>query len=183
MTTAPLLLTGPLPVPAYLYAHGAGPLTPVPGAGIPPYSPQTSPLHRPKPRAWGHTKRFLQRLYGSLLVLGYSHPDILAMSLRQAFIAMLGTDLAIDQSLGLGTYNGIKSPLSNVAQWRKVWSRIKNEQKVLYLAQVAIQEAALASLQASLEACKTAGIPAATILEAVMPTLKLNEWRTLPSVA
>lgn len=138
---------------------------------------------RPKPRAWGHTKKFLQRLYKSLLALGYTNPDILAMSLRQAFVAILGTDLAVDQSLGLGTYKGIISPQSSVAQWRKVWSRVKKEQKALYLAQVAIQEAALASLRASLEACKLAGVTPAVILEVVMPTLKLSPWRMLPGVA
>ncbi len=115
-------------------------------------------LYRPQPRTYGQTKAFIEGIYEALLQIGIPHPSLQSLSLRKAMLLLFGSDLAIDGSFGFGTYSGIKRPVSKVAQWRKVWSRVKKKQKALYLAQMAVQEAALAALEDAFDECLAAGV-------------------------
>jgi hypothetical protein len=88
----------------------------------------------------GDTIRFHRDLYTAMRRFGFSHPEIKAMSVRQALLHYFGSPEAVDANMGEGTYSGVKQRLGGLGSWRKQWKRAIAEHDDEYLAQLAALE-------------------------------------------
>ena len=102
----------------------------------------------------GDTIRFHRDLYTALRRFGFSHPEIKAMSVRQALLHHFGSPEAVDANMGEGTYSGVKQRLGGLGSWRKQWKRATAEHVDEYLAQCA----ALEHMRESARRCQQLGV-------------------------
>lgn len=101
---------------------------------------------------YGQKTDFLRALCKALLQEDNSTLRVLDCSPSEAFLAYFGSPEAVDQALGEGTFQGVKSPYGPLAGWRKL---LKNVQAEL---RVEAQEASLATLTKSMELCRQLGL-------------------------
>lgn len=139
--------------------------------------------HAPQPSTYGQTIDFQRTLFAELMQFGYSHPDILSMSLSKALLARYGSVPAIDLALGHGTAWGVRQPEGGLNQWRKPWARVREEQLAIYLDQLAAQEDALDALSESLEVaiirieeCREARVAETEIRRRLQKLQSPKEW-------
>src|SRR5690348_13794182 len=90
--------------------------------------------HKPDPNIHGSVMNFFRSLFQALLQNGYSHPEILRMSLREALLVMFGSPDAVDDYLGDGTYRGVQETYGDIVPWRMAWWRVRREQEAVYIA-------------------------------------------------
>lgn len=102
----------------------------------------------------GDTIRFHRDLYTAMRRFGFSHPEIKAMSVRQALLHYFGFPEAVDANMGEGTYIGVKQRFGGLGSWRKQWKRATAEHEDEYKAQCA----ALDHLREAARHCQQLGV-------------------------
>lgn len=81
------------------------------------------------PSTYGWLTTTIRRLYQELHEAGYDHTYLIDLSLRKALLLRYLSPAAIDATFGVGVYQGIKSSHGPYSQWRKIWSRVIEEQE------------------------------------------------------
>jgi len=102
----------------------------------------------------GDTIRFHRDLYAVLRKLGFSHPEVKAMSVRAALRIYFGSAHAVDAHLGAGTYRGVQQRYGGRGSWRKQWRRAIAEHEGEYQAQCA----AIEHLGEATRCCRQLGV-------------------------
>jgi len=118
----------------------------------------------------GDIIRFQRDLYRALLNVGIPHATLQFMSVRKALLRYYGSPEEVDAHLGDGTYRGVQQRFGGRSSWRKHWTRVRQEQRAHYFAQLR----ALDALANALDQCKALEVSNKTMLSKVQTHIGLR---------